>query len=123
MDCDDNHNNNSRSNTGHTLPPHDTPPPRRKVSTRASAKKFYVIDKIVALNCSDSEQLQRILCDARAAYHSWMVRSASDMTSGASVPCIGCHQIELRRCVRVTCLPRCFCVTFFADTRPSKRIL
>jgi hypothetical protein len=45
-----------------------------QVSARQSAKKFYVIDKIIALNTSDSEQLQGILTDARESYNSFMVR-------------------------------------------------
>jgi hypothetical protein len=73
-----------------------------QVAFRASAKKFYIVDKIIALNTTDSEQLQSILSHARAAYHCCMARSSSDMTSMTSssfTPIVGCHQIELRRCV------------------------
>jgi hypothetical protein len=73
-----------------------------QVAFRASAKKFYIVDKIIALNTTDSEQLQSILSHARAAYHCCMARSTSDMTgmtSSSFSPIVACHQIELRRCV------------------------
>jgi hypothetical protein len=71
----------------------------QQVATRQSAKKFYVIDKIVPLNTSDGEQLQLILANARAAYHCCMVTPPAVCTSGEIIkplkPCAG--PLELRR--------------------------
>jgi hypothetical protein len=57
-----------------------------QVAIRSSAKKFYIIDKIIALNTTDSEQLQSILSHARACYHSCMVLPPlpSSLTSSSS---------------------------------------
>jgi hypothetical protein len=61
-----------------------------QVVTRQSAKKFYVIDKIVPLNTSDGAQLQLILSSARAAYQYCMVHPPKPSSTSPPAPPNAC---------------------------------